>query len=150
MSEENHREDGTVAVAGLLLFARGAVAVVLAVEAVGAALIFGGIPAFGAILTVAGATVTLALVARLPKRRRSTRRWIMGLQVGWLTLALVDLLLVVTLAGRGLTPTGFLIRMVLPASIFWLLRRPTARIEFRDNASGPEIDERLELEEMSV
>ncbi len=150
MSEENHREEGPVAVAGLLLFVQGAVAVALAVEAVGAALIFGGVPGFGAILSVAGATVTLVLVARLPKRRRSTRRWIMGFQVGWLTLALVDLLLAVTLASRGLTPTGFLVRMVLPALIFWLLHRPAARVEFRDNASGPEVDERFELEEMSA
>ena len=148
MENTNHVDGGPVAVAGVLLFIQGAVAVTLAVEAVGAAIVFGGIPAFGAILTVAGATLTLTLVARLPGRRQSTRRWIMGLQVGWITLGVGDLLLALALAGRGLTPTGFLIRIVLPISIFWLLRRPVSRSEFESHETVTQVDESWELEEM--
>jgi len=143
-------DEGPVAVAALLLFVQGALTVALAAEAVGAAIIFGGAPALGAILTVAGATLTLALVARLPKRRQSTRRWIMGLQVGWIMFGVIDLLLALALAGRGLTPTGFLVRIVLPATIFWLLRRPAARAEFEDRGPVTETEESLELEEMWV
>lgn len=74
MNDLNHVDGGLVAVAGWLLFVQGAIAVALAAETVGAAIAFGGVPAFGAILTVIGATVTLSLVARLRSRRRSTRR----------------------------------------------------------------------------
>ena len=153
MNETNHSDEGPVAVASLLLFVQGAIAVALSAEAVGAAIIFGGVPVLGAILTVAGATLTLALVARLRKRRRSTRRWIMGLQIGWITLGVIDLLLALLLAGRGLTPAGVLVRMVLPATIFWLLRRPAARTEFEDRGAVEETGETetaesWELEEM--
>lgn len=130
-----------MAVASLLLFIQGAIAVALSAEALGAAIIFGGVPVVGAILTVAGATMTLALVARLRKRRPSTRRWIMGLQIGWITFGIIDLLLALGLAGRGLTPVGFLIRVVLPAAIFWLLRRPAARAEFEHRGAVEETGE---------
>ncbi len=146
MDETNHMDEGPVAVAGLLLFVQAAVTVALAVEAVGAALIFGGVPAFGAILTVAGATITLILVARLPKGRRSTRRWILGLQIGWLTIGLIDLALALGLAGRALTPTGILVQIVLPTSIFWLLCRSDARSQFEDSEPTVAVDEDPELE----
>ncbi len=150
MNDSNHVDGGPVAVAGLLLFVQGAIAVTLAAEAVGAAIVFGGVPVLGAMLTVTGATVTLYLVARLRSRRRSTRRWIMGLQVGWITLGVIDLLLALALAGRGLTPTGFLVRIVLPGSIFWLLCRPAARSEFGDPGQAAESDEQRELEGTSA
>ncbi|MCL1595286.1 MAG: hypothetical protein M3132_13130 [Actinomycetia bacterium] len=122
--------DGPVAVTWLLLFVQGAIAVALSAEALGATIIFGGLPLLGALLSVAATTFTLVLVARIPKRRPSTRKWIMRLQVGWITMGLLDLALALGLAGRGLTPVGFLVRIVLPVSIFWLLRRPAARSEF--------------------
>ncbi len=122
--------DGPVAVTWLLLFVQGAIAVALSAEALGATIIFGGLPLLGALITVTATTFTLVLVARLAKRRPSTRKWIMRLQVGWITMALLDLAVAVGLAGRGLTPVGFLVRIVLPVTIFWLLRRPEARAEF--------------------
>ncbi len=122
--------EGPVAVAGVLLFVQGAITVALAAEAVGAAVAFGGAPAPGAILTVVGAVTTLVLARRIRGRRRSTRRWILAIEVGWIALATVDLLLAVFLADRGLTPVGFMVRMALPGSIVWLLRRPAARAAF--------------------
>lgn len=150
MNDTNHREEGPVAVAALLLFVQGAVAVALAAEAGGAAIVFGGLPAFGAILTVAGATITLVLVARLRLRRRSTRRWILALQWGWMIPAAVDLGLALALAGRGLTPSGFLVRFVLPASIVWILRRPEARAEFHDGNDVTDSQRDKVFEEMSA
>ena len=130
--------DGPVAVASLLLFVQGAVAVALSAEAVGAAVLFGGLPAFGAALTVGGAATTLVLVRRIEHRHRSTRRWIIALQAGWIALGAFDLVLALALAGRGLTPVGFTVRMALPVAIVWLLRRPAARAEFGmvDTAAG--------------
>ncbi|GMQ93333.1 MAG: hypothetical protein BMS9Abin12_0810 [Acidimicrobiia bacterium] len=148
MNNSSYPGDGPVAVAALLLFIQGAIAVALAVEAVGAAILFGGISALSAALTVAGAALTLALVARLPRRRRRTRRWIMALQTGWITLGIFDLALALALAGRGLTPIGFLIRIVLPGAIFWLLRRPSAREEFEGREPVDKAEESWELEEM--
>ncbi len=130
--------DGPLALVSLLLFLQGGIAVALAAEAVGAALLFGGGPAFGAVLTVAGATFTMILVARLPLRRRSTRRWILALQFGWLFFALIDAGLAMALAGRGPTPSGFLIRVALPAAIVWLMRRPAVRDEFGAGRSRPD------------
>jgi hypothetical protein len=149
MHDISSTHDGPVEVAALLLFVQGAIAVALAFEAVGAAIIFGGASGISALLTVVGAVATLVLVARLRKRRASTRRWVMALQVGWVVLATVDLGLALALAGRGLTPTGFLVRMVLPGAIFWLLRRPAARAEFRDGAAVVEpVDKSRELEDV--
>ncbi len=122
--------DGPVAVASLLLFVQGAIAVALASEAVGAAIAFGGAPAPGAILTVAGAVATLVLAGRVRGHRRSTRRWILAFEIGWIVLAAVDLLLATFLADRGLTPVGFAVRMALPGAIIWSLRRPAAKVAF--------------------
>jgi hypothetical protein len=148
MNKPSYSGEGPVAVVALLLFVQGALTVTLAVEAVGEAILFGGASALSAALTVAGATFTLVLVARLPKRRRSTRRWIMVLQVGWVTLAAIDLVLAVALAGRGLTPSGFLLRFVLPGAILWLLRRPSARAEFEGRQSVDKAEEDWELEDV--
>jgi len=149
MNDLTRSNQGPVAVAALLLFVQGAVAATLAVEAVGSAIIFGGASAISALLTVIGAVVTLALVPRLRRGRRSARRWIMFLQIGWVLFALVDLGLALAIAGRGLTPTGFLVRMVLPIAIFWLLRRPAARAAFSKEKPEAEAQEHnWELEEV--
>jgi len=148
MNDTRNSGDGPVAVAALLLFMQGAVTVALAVEAVGAAILFGGVSALSAALSVVGAALTLTLVARLPRRRRSTRRWIMALQIGWVSLGVFDLVLALALAGRWLTPIGFLIRIVLPGVIFWLLRRPSAREEFEGREPVDKAEESWELEEM--
>ncbi len=148
MNDIDHTHDGPVEVAALLLFVQGAIAVTFAVEAVGAAIVFGGAPAFSALLTVLGAVVTLVLVARLRQRRRSARRWAMALQVGWIVVAAIDLVLALVLAGRGLTPTGFVVRMLLPGAIFWLLRRPAARAEFGAGEAADPVDESWEIEEV--
>ena len=149
MNETKHSDEGPIQVAVLLLFVQGALAVTLAVEAVGSAIIFSGASAISALLSVAGAVVTLSLVSKLLRRRRSARRWVMALQIGWVVFALVDLGLALALAGRGLTPAGFLVRIVLPASIFWLLRRPPVRAAFRKkNPVAQAHEENWELEEV--
>lgn len=148
MNNIDHTYDGPVEVASLLLFVQGAIAVAFAFEAVGAAIIFGGAPAIPALLSVAGAVVTFVQLARLRKRRRSARRWVMALQVGWIVVAAVDLILALVLAGRGLTPTGFVVRMLLPGAIFWLLRRPAARAEFGTREAADPVDESWEFEEV--
>jgi len=149
MNENKHSDEGPIPVAVLLLFVQGALALTLAVEAVGSAIIFGGASAISALLSVAGAVVTLSLVSKLRWRRRSARRWVMSLQVGWVVFALVDLGLALALAGRGLTPAGFLVRIVLPATIFWLLRRPVVREAFRKkNQVAQAHEENWELEEV--
>jgi len=149
MNENKHSDEGPLHVALVLLFVQGALAVTLAVEAVGSAVIFGGASAISALLTVAGAVVTLTLVSKLRRRRRFARRWVMSLQIGWVVFALVDLVLALALAGRGLTPAGFLVRIVLPAAIFWLLRRPAVRAAFRNkNRVVQAHEENWELEEV--
>jgi len=149
MNDLKHADEGPVQVAVLLLFMQGALAVTLAVEAVGSAIIFGGASAISALLSVAGAVVTLMLVSKLRRRRRYARRWVMSLQIGWVVFALVDLGLSLALAGRGLTPVGFLVRIVLPVSIFWLLRRPVARAMFGKETRVAELSEGdWELEEV--
>ena len=154
MNDIHPTQDGPVAVATLLLFVQGAIAVAASAEAIGMALASGGASAVSALLTVAGATATLILVARLSRRRRSARRWVMALQVGWVSLAAIDLALALAIAGRGLSPTGFLVRMVLPMAIFWLLRRPAAKAEFKDGEDSLEsvkerpTEESWELEEV--
>lgn len=147
MNNTTHVNEGPVAAVSVLLFVQGAIVVLLAVEAVVAAVMFGGLSALSAALTVAAAVVTLRLVANLPKRRRRTRRWIMRFQVGWIVFGLLDLALALGLAGRGLTPSGFLVRIALPTSIFWLLRRPSVRSEFEDRESTDETEPSWELEE---
>ncbi|GMQ98051.1 MAG: hypothetical protein BMS9Abin17_0556 [Acidimicrobiia bacterium] len=149
MNDLKHADEGPIQVAVLLLFMQGALAVTLAVEAVGSAIIFGGASAISALLSIAGAVVTLMLVSKLRRRRRSARRWVMSLQIGWVVFALVDLGLALALAGRGLTPVGFLVRIVLPVSIFWLLRRPAVRTAFSKKAPVAEShEEDWELEEV--
>jgi len=149
MDDIKHSDEGPLQVASILLFMQGALAVTLAVEAVGSAIVFGGASAISALLSVVGAVVTLMLVSKLRRGRRSARRWVMSLQVGWVVFALVDLGLALALAGRGLTPVGFLVRIVLPVSIFWLLRRPVVRAAFSKKAPVVEFEEEnWELEEV--
>lgn len=149
MNDTTISNDGPLHVAVLLLFVQGALAVTLAVEAVGSAIIFGGASAISALLSVVGAALTLVLVSKLRRQRRSARRWVMFLQVGWTLFALVDLGLALAIAGRGLTPVGFLVRIVLPVSIFWLLRRPAVRAAFsKVKPVAPSHEDDWELEEV--
>lgn len=106
----------------LLLFVQGAIALSLTAEAVGGALLLGG-GIVGAVLSGVGAVVTFVLAWGVGQRRMRSLRWARRLQYGWLATGVVDMGLSVVLAGIGPSPTPFLTRILLPASIIVVLRR---------------------------
>jgi len=132
-------------VASLLVFIQGAIALSLAFEAVGGAIVFGGAPAAGALLSLTGAIVTMVLARGVRRCRRRARRWVMIFQFGWLVTGTIDTALSLFLAGAGPAPARFLTRFLLPISILWILHR--TKPEFL-SAEEPDPTEELELEEV--
>lgn len=107
----------------LLVFIQGAIALSLAIEAIGGAIIFGGAPIPGALLSLGGALLTFCLGRRVRLRRRRARRWLKILQFGWLTMAVIDTGLALFLAGVGPGPAALFTRFFLPISILWILHK---------------------------
>jgi len=130
-------------VVSLLVFIQGAIALSLAFEAIGGAIIFGGAPIPGALLSLGGAFLTFFLGRRVRRRRRRARRWLKILQFGWLTLALIDTGLAVFLVGVGPGPVALFARYFLPISILWILRK--TKSEFYPTEE-PDEPVQLELE----
>lgn len=114
----------------ILVLVEAAITSVMAIEGL-AAIAFGGpvaapIALFG-FLTAAG---TLWLVRGIGRRSKKARKVAIWLQVGILIVAAVDLLLAIFLAQRGLELVPTLTRVVLPVTVFRLLRKPDVRAEF--------------------
>ena len=122
--------EGLLEIAGVLLLVQGAVAFVASVEVGVMAAATAGLllPAF--LMTFGAAVITLLLAAGIRRRSRRARKIAVVFQVLWLIAAAVDLLLAIFLAQRGLEIVPLLTRIVLPYSIFRILRRPQVRREF--------------------
>lgn len=73
---------------------------------------------------------TMFLMRGVGRRSRRSRSWIIRLQIGWILLAVIDLLLAVILADRGLEPVPVITRLLVPSLLIYLLRRPAVRALF--------------------
>ena len=73
---------------------------------------------------------TMFLMRGIGNRGPRARLWTIRLQIGWIGLAVIDLLLAAFLADRGLEPVPVLTRLLVPTLLIHLLRRPTVRALF--------------------
>ncbi len=122
--------DSRVDIIRILVLVEAGIALVMALEAL-AALAFSG-PLAAPVVVAAGlaAMGTLWLVRGIGRRSRRARKITLWLQVGILFFAALDLALAVAIAQRGLEMVPFLTRVVLPITVFRLLRKPDVRAEF--------------------
>jgi len=114
----------------ILLLLQGAIAVMSTLEAlvVGAAL---GAFLGPIILLTAGAAVLTLMAARgVVRRSRRARTTAMWLEATVLVFAVVDLVLALFLARRGLELVPVFTRIVLPVTVIRLLRRREVRAGF--------------------
>jgi hypothetical protein len=130
---------GVVDLASVLVLLQGAIALLSAFEVT----FFGLALATPALLPSIGATgglalVTLALASGLRRRSRLARRITVTIEVLVLLAALVDLGLALALAHAFLDPVPAITRLLLPAAVVVLLRRPAARAAFRVRPSRRE------------
>ena len=121
-------DDSLFEIVRILVFLQVAIATVTAIEAllVGA---FMGAPGPG-VVTGAAALTTGVFYVGLGRRSPRSRKWLVRFQVGWIFFGVVDLLLAIFLARRGLELVPILTRFVLPYAIFRILRKPSIRAEF--------------------
>ena len=115
----------------VLVLVQGAVAVASAFQVLLFGAFLGAPLGVVMVLGVGAAALTLVLAARVTTRSRRARRFPVVTQVLWLGLALVDLLLAIFLASRGLGLVPTLTRVVLPIAILRLLHDPGVLAEFR-------------------
>lgn len=85
--------------------------------------LLGGGPPIPLLLTIAGAALTWWLAHRLRNPSRRTFRLLRRVQIGWVFFGVVDLLLSLFLAQRGLSLAAGLTRFALPIWIYTLARR---------------------------
>ena len=114
----------------VLLLIQGAIAFVSTLEGLVMAAAQGFLTAPVVLASACGAVLTLYLAARVGRRGRAVRRLILGLQLGWLLFATIDLFLTLAMAQRTLELVPIMTRIVLPVAIFRMLRRPRARDAF--------------------
>jgi len=113
-----------------LLLIQGGIAVMSTLETLLAAAAFGPLLAPIVVLTSGAAFLTLMAargIVRRSARARKTAIWLEGFV---LAFAVVDFLLAILLAKRGLELVPVLTRIVLPVVIIRLLRRRQVRAEF--------------------
>ena len=116
-------DDGALTLIRALMLVQIGVIVTATVEAAVLGLASPGL-ALLPILNASFAVWTMMLLRGVGRLSARSRKWTMRLQVGWIALALVDLLLAVWLADRSLEPVPLLTRMFLPAILLYLLKRP--------------------------
>ncbi len=137
MRDDIQLDGGPIEVVSLLVFIQGAVALTLSIEAIGGAIIFGGVPIPGALLSLGGTFLTFYLGRRVRRRSRRARRWLKILQFGWLTMAMVDTGLALFLAGVGPGPAALFTRFFLPISILWILRKTKSEFLATEEPAEP-------------
>lgn len=122
--------DSRVDVIRVLVLVEAAIASVMVLEAL-AAIAFAG-PAAAPIVVAAllAAGITLWLVRGIGRRSKKARKVALWLQIGILVFAAVDVALAIVIAQRGLELVPILTRLVLPITVFRLLRKPDVRAEF--------------------
>ena len=123
-------DTGVLDIVRVLLLLQGAIAFVNAIEALVGSTAF-GLPLSPAFLaTASGALATLWLAARIGRRSRRVRKVVFIAQIVWMVFAAIDLLLSLFLTQTPLELVPLLTRVVLPAAILYLLRRPATRALF--------------------
>lgn len=83
-----------------------------------------------AVLNGVFAVWTMFLMRGIGKSSARARKWTIRLQVGWIALALIDLLLAILMADRGLEPVPVITRVLIPGLVIHMLRRPPVRYLF--------------------
>lgn len=122
--------DSRIDVIRILVLVEAGIATVMALEAL-AALAFGGPLAAPVVIAAGLAAFGMFLLVRgIGRRSKRARRVALWLQVGIVFVAFLDLLLAIFVAQRGLEMVPVLTRIVLPITIFRLLRKPDVRAEF--------------------
>lgn len=122
--------DSLVDVIRILLLVEAGIAVVMSLEAL-ASILFAGPLAIVTVVLGATAAITMLLVARgVERRSRTARKLALVVQVGIILVAVIDTVLAIIIAQRGLELVPFLTRMVLPGAIFVLLRKDLVRTVF--------------------
>jgi hypothetical protein len=81
-------------------------------------------------LNLAAAVLTLLAARGVARRSRRSRRLAVSLELIVVFFAVIDLLLAVFLAKRGLELVPVLTRLVLPLALLHILRRRDIRAEF--------------------
>ena len=116
-----------LAVLRILLLVQGAIAFVATAEVLVVGIATGGVLAPLAVVNLIGAVVTLRMASQIGFGSRRTRKITVLLQVGWLLFAAIDLALALFITQRGLELVPLLTRVVLPLTIFRMLRTQRAR-----------------------
>jgi len=119
-----------LAVLRILLIVQGIVAVVATIEASIVAVFIGGLVLPLAALNLTGAGLTLYVAARIGRHSKGVRRLAVVLQTGWLAFAVIDMSLAIAITQQPLELVPTLTRIVLPLTIFRMLRTPRARLAF--------------------
>lgn len=114
----------------ILLLIQGAIAVLSTLEVAVAGLALGPAVAPLVGLNLLAATLTLTAARGVSRRSRRSRRLALTLEWVVLAFALVDFLLAVALAQRGLELVPMLTRVVLPLAVIRMLRLREIRAEF--------------------
>ena len=114
----------------ILLVVQGGIAVLSTIEVTVAGAVLG--PAIAPLILLNAAAAALTLIAARGVVRRSARSRRLAIVLEWtvLAFAVVDLLLALFLAQRGLEPVPLLTRVVVPYFVIRLLRRREVRAEF--------------------
>lgn len=118
----------------ILTIVQAAIATTAAFEASVFGLLGGG-PPIPPLLTAAGAVLTWWLARRLRNPNRRTFRLLRRVEIGWLFFGVIDLLLSLFLARRGLGLAAGLTRFALPIWIYSLARREDKLIKEADDAT---------------
>ena len=122
--------DTRVDVVHILLLIQGGIAVTSTIEVFLVGAFTGFLIAPLILLTLVAAIVTLGAARGVRLRSRRARRVTLWAEGTILVFALIDLLLAIFLARRGLALVPTVTRIVLPIAIMRTLRRPSVRAEF--------------------
>ena len=121
-------DDSLFEILRILVFVQVAVAVVTGVEAVFMGISFGAVGT--SVVTMVAAIITVWLYIGLGRRSPRARKWLIRVQIAWITIGVIDLLLAIFVAQRFLEPIPLLTRFVLPYAIFRMLRTHVVQAEF--------------------
>jgi len=114
----------------ILLLIQGGIAVLSTVEVAVAGMALGPAVAPLVLLNLVAAVLTLFAARGVAGRSRPARRLAITLEWAVLVFAVLDLLLAIFLANRGLELVPVLTRLVLPIAVIHTLRRRQVRTEF--------------------
>ena len=127
-------------VAATLVFMQGAIGVMSVVEA-GVAAAVGFAPVTNLLLTAVLTVGLFAMARGLRRRSRRARKWTLRIEALLVFWAALDLALALFLAHTGLGLVATITRLVVPISVFWLLRRSDVRLEFTQFSRQDRLEE---------